>query len=89
MDRDKNKRKRKIGNYKLLSYVICCTIFFIIIVIVIKSYIDGNIPLFPMVLILGFYILVLYLSLVGIYKFFKWKIKKDRKKELSKLRKNW
>ncbi len=86
MDWSSKKNKRKIERYKFMSYIICSTIFTPIICVFINSYIEGNIPLIPMVLILGLCIPAFCLSLVGISKLFKWKIEKDRRKRVNRFR---
>jgi len=82
MDRNRDKRKRE--KKKLICYYIYYGILPFIIGIVIKSYIDGNIPLIVMILIFGICILITYLIMVYISKHFKKKIEEDRKKRVNR-----
>lgn len=77
-----NKDKKKRSNQKFICYLIYWTIILITIIIVIKLYIDGNIPLIWMILIIGLCILISYFLLVCISKYFKKKTEEDRKKRI-------
>lgn len=78
----KDKDKKKRSNQKFICYLIYWTIILITIIIVIKLYIDGNIPLIWMILIIGLCILISYFLLVCISKYFKKKTEEDRKKRI-------
>ena len=80
MDLGRNKRKRE--NQKFICYIIYGMIIIPIIIIVIISYIDGNIPLIVMILIIGMCILISYFLLVCISKYFKKKTEEDRIKRV-------
>jgi len=76
----KGRDRRKRRNKKFIFYLILYTFILITISIAIISYIDGNIPLIGMILIIGLCILLSYFLLVYISKYFKKKIEEDRKK---------
>ena len=76
----KDKDKKKRANQKSLIYIIYIIIIIPIITIVITLYINGNIPLIWMILIIGICTLISYLLFVCISKYFKKKTEEDRKK---------
>lgn len=78
--RGKDKRKRE--NQRFICYIICYAIILPIIIVAIISYIDGNIPLIWMILIIGICISISYLLFVCISKYFKKKTEEDRKKRI-------
>lgn len=82
----KGKDKKKRAKHKFICYFIWFAITLPIITIVITSYIDGNIPLIWMILIIGLCILISYFLLVCISKYFKKKIEDDRKKRTYRSR---
>ena len=82
MDWSKNKNKKKIEQYRCISYI-TCGIIFLCIGFYIQSTMNIKIaiPLIVIINVIGF-----GFSLFCITKFFKWKIEKDRKKRVNRFR---
>ena len=82
MDKKGKDKKKKISNHKFICYCIWFAITLPIITIIITSYINGNIPLIWMILIIGLCIIISYFLLVCISKYFKKKTEEDKKKRI-------